>query len=88
MSSAGAFYRRYTTWDERFRRGDYPADPDPTGLLRRRVDTLPDGRALDVATGTGHNAVDRPPDARAAPNVLSGRRRGLCGFDALFGADG
>ena len=45
------------TWDERFRRSDYPADPDPADLLRRRVDTLPDGRALDVATGTGRNAV-------------------------------
>ncbi len=46
-----------TTWDERFRRGDYPADPDPADLLRQRVETLPDGRALDVATGTGRNAV-------------------------------
>jgi SAM-dependent methyltransferase len=46
-----------TTWDERFRRGEYPRDPDPAGLLERYVDRLPDGRALDVAAGTGRNAV-------------------------------
>jgi len=46
-----------TTWDERFRRGEYPRDPDPARLLEGYVDRLPDGRALDVATGTGRNAV-------------------------------
>jgi len=46
-----------TTWDERFRRGEYPRDPEPADLLERYVDRLPDGRALDVATGTGRNAV-------------------------------
>jgi SAM-dependent methyltransferase len=46
-----------TTWDERFRRGEYPTDPDPAALLARWVDRFPDGRALDVATGTGRNAV-------------------------------
>lgn len=46
-----------TTWDERFRRGEYPQDPDPADLLERYIDTFPDGRALDVATGTGRNAV-------------------------------
>ena len=45
------------TWDERFRRGEYPTDPDPAALLERWADRLPDGRALDVATGTGRNAV-------------------------------
>ena len=45
------------TWDERFRRGEYPQDPEPAGLLKRWADRLPDGRALDVATGTGRNAV-------------------------------
>jgi len=46
-----------TTWDDRFRNGDYPQDPDPSPVLRRYVDSFPDGRALDVATGTGRNAV-------------------------------
>jgi len=46
-----------TTWDERFRDGDYPRNPDPSPVLRRYVDSFPDGRALDVATGTGRNAV-------------------------------
>ena len=46
-----------TTWDERFRRGEYPTEPDPAALLERWADRLPDGRALDVATGTGRNAV-------------------------------
>ncbi|MFO7927374.1 MAG: class I SAM-dependent methyltransferase [Halobacteriota archaeon] len=46
-----------TDWDERFESGQYPRDPEPSGLLRRYVDALPAGRALDVATGTGRNAV-------------------------------
>ncbi|MFB6082634.1 MAG: class I SAM-dependent methyltransferase [Halorientalis sp.] len=45
------------TWDERFRAGEYPQDPDPDPLLERYVDAFPAGRALDVATGTGRNAV-------------------------------
>ena len=46
-----------TTWDERFREGDYPQDPEPSPVLRAYVDVLPGDRALDVATGTGRNAV-------------------------------
>ena len=46
-----------TTWDERFRAGDYPESPDPSPVLRAYVDSFPDGRALDVATGTGRNAL-------------------------------
>jgi len=41
---------KYST-DEAF---ELPTDPIPE--LARRVDTLPTGRALDVATGTGRNA--------------------------------
>jgi len=44
-------------WDERFREGSYPRDPDPAPILERAVSWFPDGRALDVATGTGRNAV-------------------------------
>ena len=44
-------------WDERFREGEYPQDPDPSEVLKRYVGTFPEGRALDVATGTGRNAL-------------------------------
>ena len=44
-------------WDERFRAGEYPRAPEPSAVLERYVDALPEGRALDVATGTGRNAV-------------------------------
>jgi SAM-dependent methyltransferase len=46
-----------STWDERFREGEYPIDPDPAPVLQRYVEAFPDGRALDIATGTGRNAV-------------------------------
>ncbi|SDY34520.1 class I SAM-dependent methyltransferase [Halopenitus persicus] len=44
-------------WEERFREESYPADPDPSPVLRRYLSAAPDGRALDVATGTGRNAL-------------------------------
>jgi SAM-dependent methyltransferase len=46
-----------TSWDERFREGEYPERPDPSPVLRRYVDAFSGGRALDVATGTGRNAL-------------------------------
>jgi SAM-dependent methyltransferase len=46
-----------TTWDERFRNEEYPTNPDPSPVLERYLDACPDGRALDIATGTGRNAV-------------------------------
>jgi len=46
-----------TSWDERFRQRSYPVDPDPAPVLEQYVETFPDGRALDIATGTGRNAV-------------------------------
>lgn len=46
-----------TTWDERFREGSYPNDPDPSPVLRAYIDAFPDGRALDIATGPGRNAL-------------------------------
>ncbi|KAB1191107.1 MULTISPECIES: bifunctional 2-polyprenyl-6-hydroxyphenol methylase/3-demethylubiquinol 3-O-methyltransferase UbiG [Haloferax] len=44
-------------WDERFSEGEYPTDPEPSPVLRAYVDTFPEGRALDVAAGTGRNAI-------------------------------
>lgn len=45
------------SWDERYRRGEYPRDPEPSPLLRQYAAARKPGRALDVATGTGRNAV-------------------------------
>lgn len=45
------------SWDERFRSGDYPVEADPSPVLTAYRDALPDGRALDIATGPGRNAV-------------------------------
>ncbi|MEF8807358.1 MAG: class I SAM-dependent methyltransferase [Natronomonas sp.] len=44
-------------WDERFECGEYPTDLEPSPVLRRYLDACLDGRALDIATGTGRNAV-------------------------------
>lgn len=46
-----------TTWDERFRSGEYPSDVEPSPVLRGYVEERTGGRALDVACGTGRNAV-------------------------------
>lgn len=46
-----------TSWDERFASGSYPAAPEPSPVLRHYVDAFPPGRALDVAAGTGRNAL-------------------------------
>jgi SAM-dependent methyltransferase len=46
-----------TSWDERFQEGEYPQNPEPSPLLKQYLSEVPDGRALDVATGTGRNAV-------------------------------
>lgn len=42
-------------WNERYRERD--PSTEPSELLEGVVDTLPDGRALDVATGGGRNAI-------------------------------
>ncbi|ELZ53974.1 MULTISPECIES: class I SAM-dependent methyltransferase [Halorubrum] len=46
-----------TDWDERFASGEYSRAPDPSPVLRAYEPSFPDGRALDVAAGTGRNAV-------------------------------
>ncbi|ELZ42158.1 methyltransferase type 11 [Halorubrum californiense DSM 19288] len=57
-----------TDWDERFASGEYPPAPEPSPVLRAYEPSLPGGRALDIATGTGRNAVflaDRGHDVDA-----------------------
>lgn len=45
-------------WNETYRGDDeFELPEDPIPELARRIDTLPEGRALDVATGTGRNAL-------------------------------
>jgi len=46
-----------TTWDERFRTGEYPSEPTPSPVLREYIDETSSQRALDVACGTGRNTV-------------------------------
>ena len=45
-----------TDWDKRYGETGEDAQP-PSRLLQELVLTLPPGRALDVATGTGRNAI-------------------------------
>src|SRR5438094_2470314 len=43
-------------WDERYRSEDEP-EPAPTPLLVKTAERLQPGRALDLACGTGRNAL-------------------------------
>ncbi len=61
------------TWDERFASGTYPEDPDPSPVLLDYLDEIPDGRALDVATGTGRNALALAADGYAVDAVDKSR---------------
>lgn len=44
-------------WERRYATGDYVPRTLPTPLLVDWLDRIPVGRALDVATGTGRNAL-------------------------------
>lgn len=44
-------------WNERYEDREFDSTDDPVPALERRIESLPDGRALDVATGTGRNAL-------------------------------
>ncbi|WP_226005740.1 class I SAM-dependent methyltransferase [Natrinema salinisoli] len=44
-------------WNERYGAAEFDPVDDPVPELERRIGTLPNGRALDVATGTGRNAL-------------------------------
>jgi SAM-dependent methyltransferase len=44
-------------WDRRYATGGYVPRTRPTPFLLEWLDRLPVGRALDVATGTGRNAL-------------------------------
>ncbi|OYR87246.1 SAM-dependent methyltransferase, partial [Halorubrum sp. E3] len=65
-----------TDWDDRFASGDYPREPEPSAVLRSYVAAIPDGRALDVAAGTGRNAIALA-EAGYAVDALDASREGL-----------
>ena len=65
-----------TDWDQRFSDGEYPQETEPSAMLRRYVDALPTGRALDIAAGTGRNAVFLA-DQGYRIDALDGSRVGL-----------
>ena len=44
-------------WNERYRSDEFNLPDTPSPLLEEFVASLPNGRALDVATGTGRNAL-------------------------------
>lgn len=44
-------------WDERYRRPDYWAGREPVPFLCQVLPMLPRGKALDIASGEGRNAV-------------------------------
>ncbi|MXV62374.1 methyltransferase domain-containing protein [Natronorubrum sp. JWXQ-INN-674] len=44
-------------WNEKYSDVEFELPDDPIPELERRLTTLPDGRALDVASGTGRNAL-------------------------------
>lgn len=46
-----------TAWDKTYARKDYVFGKDPAEFLVKYVDNLPKGRALDIASGEGRNAV-------------------------------
>lgn len=46
-----------TDWDDQYRSGSYTPREYPSDLLVEYIDWLPDGTALDIATGNGRNAI-------------------------------
>jgi tellurite methyltransferase len=44
-------------WDKRFGRREFALGKDPNPFLKKHIHLLPKGKALDIATGEGRNAV-------------------------------
>jgi SAM-dependent methyltransferase len=44
-------------WDKRFERKEFALGKEPNPFLKRHIHLLPEGKALDMATGEGRNAV-------------------------------
>ena len=44
-------------WDQRFGRKEFAFGKEPNPFLKKHIRLLPKGKALDIATGEGRNAV-------------------------------
>jgi 2-polyprenyl-3-methyl-5-hydroxy-6-metoxy-1,4-benzoquinol methylase len=44
-------------WDKRFGRKEFALGKEPNAFLKKYIHLLPKGKALDIATGEGRNAV-------------------------------
>jgi 2-polyprenyl-3-methyl-5-hydroxy-6-metoxy-1,4-benzoquinol methylase len=44
-------------WDKRFVRKEFALGKEPNAFLKKHISLLPKGKALDMATGEGRNAV-------------------------------
>ncbi len=44
-------------WDERFKGETFAFGKEPTPFLKRHIQSLPRGKALDLASGEGRNAI-------------------------------
>ena len=44
-------------WDERFGRKEFTLGKEPNSFLKKHIHLLPKGKALDIASGEGRNAV-------------------------------
>jgi tellurite methyltransferase len=44
-------------WDKRFGRKEFALGKEPNAFLKKNIHLLPKGKALDIATGEGRNAV-------------------------------
>ena len=44
-------------WDERFRKKEFAFGKEANPFLKRHIALLPKGKALDIATGEGRNAI-------------------------------
>ena len=44
-------------WDERFKKKEFALGKEPNPFLKKHTHLLPKGKALDMATGEGRNAV-------------------------------
>jgi SAM-dependent methyltransferase len=76
-----------TDWDARFSAGEYPRSPEPSAVLRSYEPAIPDGRALDVAAGTGRNTISLA-EAGYSVDALDASREGLSIVRARAGERG
>lgn len=57
-------------WDARYREGGYDKGSEPHALLKRLEHLIPDGPVIDIAAGSGRDAV-----------FLAGKGRFVCGLE-------